>query len=393
MTYPLARVGDLAEQVRGVTYAKGDASTVAKSGFLPVLRAGNITEDGLLMDDLVFVPEVRISEVQRVRRNDVLVATSSGSIDVVGKAAPALTDLDAGFGTFCKVLRPGDAVNPRYFAQFFKTPGYRARASALAAGANINNLRNEHLDELRIPLPPLPEQRRIANILDRAEALRAQRRAVLEHMEFLRYAVFLEMFGDPVSNPMNWPTRRIADVGEVITGNTPLRSRPDFYGLEIEWIKSDNLDSTRYYITPAAERLSKEGARNARVAPVGAILVTCIAGSPSTIGNAAMTDRPVAFNQQINALVLREGSPHFMFGQLVVGKRLVQQASTASMKGMVNKSRFEAIRLMFPPPEFQAVFESRIAAIEKLKSLHRASLAKLDELFASLQHRAFRGEL
>ena len=187
MSVPLVRIGDLAEQVRGVTYSKADASKTPKPGFLPVLRAGNITDSGLIFDDLVYVPERRISAKQRVRANDLVVAASSGSLDVVGKAAPAKHDFSGGFGAFCKVLRPNAKVHATYFAQFFKTQDYRRRVSALAAGANINNLRNEHLDEMLVPLPPLAAQRRIADILDKADALRAQRRAALAELDTLTH--------------------------------------------------------------------------------------------------------------------------------------------------------------------------------------------------------------
>jgi type I restriction enzyme S subunit len=77
-----------------------------------VLRAGNITDEGLVFDDLVFVPAERISVKQRIRQHDVVIVASSGSLDVVGKAAPALADYEGGFGAFCKVLRPGSKVDP-----------------------------------------------------------------------------------------------------------------------------------------------------------------------------------------------------------------------------------------------------------------------------------------
>jgi type I restriction enzyme S subunit len=212
------KVGELAEQVRGVSYGKGDASDSPQTGYLPVLRAGNITDDGLVFDDLVFVPKGRVSEKQKVRHHDVVVAASSGSLDVVGKAAPALADFDGGFGAFCKVLRPNAKVHAGYFAHFFKTLDYRRRVSALAAGANINNLRNEHLDDMEIPLPPLAEQRRIAEVLDRAEALRAKRRAALAQLDSLTQSLFLDLFGDPVSNPRKWPQENLEAVFHFRTG-------------------------------------------------------------------------------------------------------------------------------------------------------------------------------
>lgn len=244
-----------------------------------------------------------------------------------------------------------------------------------------------------VPLPSLSEQRRIIEVLDRAEALLAKRRAALAQMGGLTKSLFLDLFGDPATNPKGWPRMPISEIGTVITGNTPSRARPEYFGTAIEWIKSDNINTPHYYLTKADEGLSESGKVVARTAPAYSILVTCIAGSPDCIGNAAMTDREVAFNQQINALVPRQGDPHFLYAQIVVGKRLVQEASTASMKGMVSKSRFERILLPFPPLTLQRQFADRIIMLEKTKTSFQTSLAKLDALFASLQFRAFRGEL
>ena len=166
MTIALHRVGDIADQIRGVTYRKQDASTTEADGLLPVLRAGNITDEGLTYEDLVYVPSSKISPKQKVRKHDIVIAASSGSIKVVGKSARALEDFEGGFGAFCKVLRPRKEVNPAYFSHFFKTPEYRRTVSFLAEGANINNLRNEDLDDLQIPLPPLAEQKRIVAKVD-----------------------------------------------------------------------------------------------------------------------------------------------------------------------------------------------------------------------------------
>jgi type I restriction enzyme S subunit len=260
-------------------------------------------------------------------------------------------------------------------------------------GATMQHVNRREFLSTRLYLPSLAEQRRIAQMLDRAEALRAKRRAALGQLDTLTQAIFLDMFGDPATNPKGWPRRSISEVGDVITGNTPPRAIPEYYGGDIEWIKSDNINTPHYYLTRADEGLSALGKQVARTVPAGSILVTCIAGTPECIGNAAMTDREVAFNQQINALVPHSSDSHFVYVQLLVGKRLVQRASTSSMKGMVSKSRFERIMLMCPPLPLQRQFAQRSVAVEKLKAAHHASLAEMDGLFASLQHRAFRGEL
>ena len=242
--------------------------------------------------------------------------------------------------------------------------------------------------------PPLDQQKRIAGILDAADALRAKRREALAQLDTLLQSTFLDMFGDPVTNPMGWDTSALGEVGEVITGNTPSRKHPEYYGEDIEWIKSDNINDPSFVLTEAEERLSVAGKAVARTSPRGSILVTCIAGSPSCIGNAAIADREVAFNQQINAFVPGERiALWFAFGMFWVGKRLVQSASTSSMKGMVSKSAFSAISIPIPPTSLQSRFDAIGESVEHQKASQRAHLAELDTLFTSLQSRAFRGDL
>ena len=113
--------------------------------------------------------------------------------------------------------------------------------------------------DLLIPLPPLPEQQRIAAILARADRLRRLRRYALELSEGYLQAVFVEMFGDPVRNPMGWQRAKVADLGEVQTGNTPPREQPEYYGSHIEWIKSDNILDDQMYVSHSREMLSEEG--------------------------------------------------------------------------------------------------------------------------------------
>ena len=260
-----------------------------------------------------------------------------------------------------------------------------------AKGRTLNKAK---LKLLPVPLPPLVEQKRIVAILDAADALRAKRREGLAELDTLLQSTFLDMFGDPVTNPMGWHTSALREVGDVVTGNTPSRKRPEYYGKDIEWIKSDNINHSSFVLTEAEEQLSVAGKAVARTSPKGSILVTCIAGSPSCIGNAAIADREVAFNQQINAFLPGERIDlWFGFGVFWVGKRLVQSASTNSMKGMVSKSAFSAISIPIPPTSLQNRFAAIAESVEQQKASQRAHLAELDTLFASLQSRAFRGDL
>jgi len=160
---PLLAVSEL---LRGVTYTKEVATSQAAPGRLPVLRANNLQGRAFDLSDLVYVPSALVSAQQRIRSGDVIIATSSGSISVVGKAVQSKNDMDAGFGAFCGVLRPARALDARYFGHFFSTEAYRTRVSAMARGSNINNLKREHFEALTFPVAPQAEQQRIADKLD-----------------------------------------------------------------------------------------------------------------------------------------------------------------------------------------------------------------------------------
>ena len=387
-------IRDLAEQIRGVTYGKEEASSVPGPGRVAVLRAGNIQESGLVLEDMVYVPEARVSDKQLLRKNDIVIATSSGSLDVVGKAAATSQDLGMAFGAFCKVLRPRTGIEPRYFAHYFRTSQYRHAVRQMAAGANINNLRNEHLDDLLVPMPPREEQRRIADILDKAEAIRRKRKQAIALTDELLRSAFLDMFGDPATNPKGWERVSLVHLARVTTGNTPSRAIAAYFGDDIEWIKSDNINTPSHYLTRAAEGLSSKGRAAGRTVPAGSSLVTCIAGSPDCIGNVALADREVAFNQQINAVTPREGVDHrFVYALLLVGKRLVQAASTNSMKGMVSKGKLEEMQVPAPPTEDQRIFGDVFDRVLRLSRRQDVALRESEDLFAAATQMAFEGQL
>ncbi len=396
-----ARIGDLAEQIRGVTYGKDDASSVFLADYLPVLRAGNITESGLTYKDLVYVPAARISAKQKIKQGDVIIAASSGSLDVVGKAAPAKNDFDGGFGAFCKVLRPNKKVYPEYFAQLFKRPEYRRTVSSLAAGANINNLRNEHLDDLRVPLPPLAEQRRIAAILDQADALRAKRREALAQLDSLTQSIFIEMFGDPVSNPKGWPDAlSLGDVADITSGVTKGRDLAGKNTRMVPYLAVANvqdkllrLDGIKMLDATDDEihrfRLQKDD------------LLLTEGGDPDKLGRGTLWngELPDCIHQN-HVFRVRLTSDHVtpIFLNWLVGSQRGKQYFLKSAKqttgiASINMSQLRRFPLLVPTRHLQQTFAARIQSVEALKASHRAALQALDKLFASLQHRAFAGEL
>ena len=399
----VVRVCELAKQLRGVSYGKSDASSTPLPGYLPVLRAGNITEEGLTFDDLVFVPADRISAKQKIRRNDVVIAASSGSLDVVGKAARALNDYEGGFGAFCKVLRPGPSVDPAYFAHFFRTQEYRQRMSTLAAGVNINNLRNEHLDEIQIPIPELREQRRITAILDKTDALRAKRRTALAYLNTLTQCIFIDMFGDPVTNPTGWEIGGLDNwLDNIDSGWSPkCLNRKALIGewgvLKLGAVTWCEFDESAQKALP----LSLSPRPELEVAP-GDLLFTR-KNTYDLVAAVAYVHkvRPrLMLSDLIFRLRLKSGiemNPVFLWQLLIQPKQrqVIQKFAGGSAGSMPNisKAKLRTLKLIKPPLDRQHRYAAIVNSVEQQKASQRAHMAELDTLFASLQSRAFRGEL
>lgn len=224
-------VGDVAELLRGVSYKKGDARSSPSPDFLPVLRANNI--NGVLnFEDLVYVPKDKVSSVQLVREGDIVLAMSSGSKNLVGKSAIARHDFNGGFGAFCGVIRSSDKIDNGFLGHYFQSDFYYSVIRRLSKGSNINNLKRDHLLDLEIPLPPLPEQKRI---VAKIEALFAQLdegveklKQAQQQLKTYRQSVLKAAFEGRLTNddvpegelPEGWEVKRSDELFEYVTSGS-----------------------------------------------------------------------------------------------------------------------------------------------------------------------------
>lgn len=175
------RFGELHALIRGVTYTKADVSETSTPGYLPILRANNIGAT-LNFEDLVFVRKERVGPEQILRRGDYLIALSSGSKNLVGKAAFVAADYQGGFGGFCGVIRLFTPMVEPFVGLFLSSRLYRDALAQESRGIGINNLKKETITNVLFPLPPLDEQHRIVAkvdelmaLCDRLEAAQAER--------------------------------------------------------------------------------------------------------------------------------------------------------------------------------------------------------------------------
>jgi type I restriction enzyme S subunit len=389
--WKVADLGEIAEVVGGKPAPQSkDAFSTNGIPFVRMRDLGryHLTSNLTHVDDRIDPAFAARSRMKPVPSGSILLPRS-GSVALNHRAILGVDAIIVSH--ICALVPDPDTTDNRFLYHYLCTVTLE-KITKKTTGLDAINF--EDLRKLPIPVPPIDVQRSIANILDKADAIRRKRQSAIECVdEFLR-SEFVSRFGSPQSNRRGLPVSPIKHIARVVTGNTPPRKDSENYGDDIEWIKSDNINTPSHFLTQSVERLSEKGKKVGRVAPAGSSLVTCIAGSPSVIGNAALADREVAFNQQINAMIPHENTdPYFLYCQVLVGKPLIQAASTNSMKGMVSKGKFQEIEFLVPGYDEQVEFGRLFLKTIEMSQNLQAALQASEELFSSLTHRAFRGEL
>ena len=197
------KIKELIKQVRGVSYKPEDLHNGLNEDSVILLRANNIDDGKINFDDVVYVDKSKVSEEQYLRKGDIVICASSGSKNLVGKAARVEFDRQCTFGAFCKVVRPNSGED-EYLGIYFQSPIYRRKISELAIGANINNIRNEHIDELDIPVYLAEERINIIKKIKLIQDIIEQKKQELSALDELIKARFVELFGDLKSNSKGW---------------------------------------------------------------------------------------------------------------------------------------------------------------------------------------------
>ena len=380
----MARLGSMIEQIRGVSYKPEDLHSTLNENSIILLRANNIKNGQLNYDDVVYVDRQKVTDKQLLKAGDILICASSGSRELVGKAAFVKCDLPMTFGAFCKAVRPKTEC-PQYIGHFFNSPYYRARIADSAAGANINNIRNEHIDALEIVWPSLDKQQYIVEVLDKVRELIALRKEQLAKLDQLVKSRFIELFGDPVASKNK---RKLSEIGRVFTGNTPSMKEPSYYeSNDIPFIKPSDLNESGVTYIDGVEAYVSEKARPvARIIPPQAVLVTCI----GTIGKIGITVRESCCNQQINFIMPNDGiNSVYLAHCLTFFKSTLQNIANAPVVPIINKTQFSELEIPVFEVDKQQRFAAFVEQTDKSKLAIQQSLDKLETLKKSLMQEYF----
>ena len=364
-------------------------------------------------------PEIKYIGLENIEPGGALVnVTSAGNAQLTspkttfnkecvlfGKLRPYLAKIARPeFSGICSTdiipITPGENLDRGYLAHFLAQPSTVSLATSRATGANLPRLSPKELLNFEIPLPSINEQRRIAAVLDKVDSLRTKRREAIALLDNLTQSVFLDMFGDPRRNTKYW-TR--VSLGELIDNGPQngLYKPAGKYGKGTPIVRIDafydgviNNPSSLKRVELKADEINRY-----RLYP-NDILINRV-NSLEYLGKCALVPplpEPTVFESNMMRFSLKRDlvEPGYLVQFLqtrYVKSQIMSAAKNAANQSSINQRDVRGIQVSIPPIFKQRDYLSRVSAITSLKEAHRTHLAHLDELFASLQQRAFRGEL
>ncbi len=385
------KLDSIIEQVRGVSYKPEDLYKELNDSSVILLRANNIKDGQLNFDDVVYVDRKKVNIKQYLSAGDILICASSGSKELVGKAAYVESDMDVTFGAFCKVVRP-KVECPQYIGHFFASPNYRKHISHSAAGANINNIRTEDIDNLEIPFPVFEVQKNTVVVLNKLNELIALRQQQLSKLDELVKARFVELFGDPIFNQMNWDTDAVENLcSEIYGGGTPSKTHPEYYeDGDIPWVSSKDMKTDILYDSQI--KINQLGVENstAKMVPINSVIMVIRSGILKHTLPVAINAVPITVNQDLKVFIPNERilSVFLMYQFKMLEKDILSGVRAVTADNIEFNSLKER-EIIVPPIERQEEFVSFVKQTDKSKLAVQKSLEELETLKKSLMQQYF----
>ena len=364
-----------------------------------VLRTTNFTNEGFIDYAKVVKRDIEQKKIdsKRLLKGDIIIEKSGGSpTQPVGRVVYFDNEEIYLCNNFTAILRPKkEQVFPKYLQyilfvghQFGLTSAFQNKTTGI-----INLQLPKYLEGIQIPLPPLPQQQKIANILDVADALRQNDKALIAKYDELTQALFLDMFGDPVSNPKGWEKLMLGDISKISSGSTPSRENDSYYVGEIPWVKTGEVNGNVIYDT--SEKISEEALTNSscKLYPKGSLIIAMY-GQGKTRGQIGMLGIDATTNQACGVIPPSEKMNfNFLFELLQLNYEDLRSLGRGGNQPNLNSALLKSYEVINPPLVLQNQFAERVAVIEEQKAIAQKSLEQSESLFDSLLQKAFKGEL
>jgi len=400
VSFPVAKLGEVCSFVRGLTYSKSDEVEFSSN---VVIRATNIDLGTHKLDfnELRYISDsIQIKDDKRLKKDDILICTASGSKSHLGKVAIVDSDLGMAFGGFMGALRVNPLkITPQYFFTFLVSSEFKRHIESLSDGANINNLKFSQIENLEIPLPPLSTQQKIVAKLDlifaEIDKAAAAAESSVKNAEALFQSYLTEVFergGD------DWIDKKLSDVS-VYFGRGKSKHRPrnddSLYGGSYPFIQTGDVRNAQKYITSYSKTYNEKGLAQSKLWKANTVCIT-IAANIAEIG---VLKFDACFPDSVIGIVVdnEKISEDFLYLMLLFAQQLIKSKSKGSAQENINLGTFEDMFFKVPPKVNQDKIVTELNHLKNITDfIYSSKMKKINSfhlLKQSILNQAFNGEL
>lgn len=288
------------------------------------------------------------------------------------------------------VIPVSEDVDPHYLYWFLRSQSRNVVTRGVKKGATVHSVQSGFIENLQVPMRPREDQRRIVGLLARAEGIVRLRREAQQKAAELIPAIFIDMFGDPATNPKGWRMSSIEALCTVKTGATPLKEERRYYeGGTVPWVRTGEVRGR--HIEEVEERITDLAVRetNCKVFPANTILIAMY-GQGQTRGRAGLLKTPAATNQACAAILPSvDINATYLFEALNLQYERLRAMGRGGNQANLNLSMIKEFQVPCPPIRAQLNFVERCTALESITGQQSEALSKLQATFDALVSRAF----
>lgn len=290
-------------------------------------------------------------------------------------------------------------VNSDFFYYLLGSNLMYRKFSSLAAGAVVKNLNRDLVKSVKVLLPPLFEQKRIADILDKADELRQKRQLSIAKLDELLQATFIDMFGDPVTNPKGWEKEKLEKLTQKIgSGSTPKGGDSSYQTEGISLIRSLNIHDNKFIYKNLAFINDQQAEKLKNVVVKEKDVLLNITGA--SVARCCIVPKdvlPARVNQHVSILRVKDNLLAEFLASLLISKPmknyLLNTSGAGATREALTKMQLQNLDIILPSKNLQENWKQFAKKIETQKQLLNQQLNQQNQLFQSLQHQAFNGTL
>jgi len=360
-------------------------------GMRQYVSTGNIDTTFIVSSESVTYDERPSRADLNVKEGDVLFARMQATDKVVLVTNEIQQFLwSTGFVAF----RPKSVISSKWLQYWLRSKPFMARKDALCTGATQKAITNEGIRELTIPLPPISEQKRLVKILDEVDVLYQLRVQADQKTTSTIPATFFSLFGDPTSNTNDLPSVQLGNIAKLERGKFTPRPRndPSYFDGEYPFIQTGDISESGGLLSTWKQTLNERGKAVSKEFPTGTIVMAIVG---ATIGATAILQIPVYCTDSIIGIRVNQKLCLIEYIEFVLRARrpLLLAQAPDSARANLNLEILREIPVPLPSLELQKSFVDHVHKIQALQAKQAVSRQRIKDLFQSLLHRAFQGEL